>query len=321
MGGVDERHYRKEIYPGAVQFMLELARGKRENKWGNVQPPPLVRLLSARPQRLSFLRMTTTSIVAREFERVARQNKLTSWGLDLEGSRYGRLRDVLPAVRGDFRAFGRTKVQNWVDELGLDAGQAKAIFIGDNGQGDVQAAFNMAQFGPPFAAAFIHHVVDAPIEQWTFTDASANCFNADIAMLRRHKIHLFNGYLDASRKALSLGFISSNGHARIGKDVNSSNIARLCRLHAQDPTRFSRYPCIKKSSGASSRMRLFWFGGAEVSPEFALNPNDYSTRLRACGYPISHPEINRSGRCLTLLNELDRFDSWTSLSRRQWFGR
>ena len=37
---------------------------------------------------------------------------------------------------------------------------AKAIFIGDDGQGDVQAALSMACFGPPFAAAFIHQVTD-----------------------------------------------------------------------------------------------------------------------------------------------------------------
>ena len=36
----------------------------------------------------------------------------------------------------------------------------EAIFIGDDGQGDVQAAVSMATFGPPFAAAFIHQVAE-----------------------------------------------------------------------------------------------------------------------------------------------------------------
>lgn len=39
----------------------------------------------------------------------------------------------------------------------------QAIFIGDDGQGDVQAALNMASFGPPFAAAFIHQVQEVGI--------------------------------------------------------------------------------------------------------------------------------------------------------------
>ena len=30
-----------------------------------------------------------------------------------KGSKYGRLRDVLPALLGDFRPFGRTKLRNW----------------------------------------------------------------------------------------------------------------------------------------------------------------------------------------------------------------
>ena len=41
------------------------------------------------------------------------------------GSQYGRLRDLLPALRGDFRKFGTTKLKNWERVLGKDLGQAK----------------------------------------------------------------------------------------------------------------------------------------------------------------------------------------------------
>lgn len=78
-GGVDEAGYRKEVYPGAIQFMLELARGPRLVK------PPSVKLLSARPKKLGFLRMKPTSRVAREFQRVALENDV-AWGIDFEGS-------------------------------------------------------------------------------------------------------------------------------------------------------------------------------------------------------------------------------------------
>ena len=150
---MDEAGYRKEVYPGAVQFMLEVSRGPKLT-----EEPPKVKLLSARPKKLGFLKMTPTSRVSREFTRVAQENGLKKWGIDFEGSQYGRLRDLLPALRGDFRKFGKTKLKNWEDVLGNDLGQAKAIFIGDDGQGDVQAALSMANFGPPFAAAFIHQV-------------------------------------------------------------------------------------------------------------------------------------------------------------------
>ena len=122
-GGVDQLGYRKEIYPGAVQFMLELS-------WGRPQAEPQqVRLLSARPRKLSFLKLKEGSAVAREFQRVAEENGVPQWGIDLEGSQYGRLRDVLPALRGDFRNFGATKLRNWAQALGPDRGQAKAWSI------------------------------------------------------------------------------------------------------------------------------------------------------------------------------------------------
>ena len=81
-GGVDEAGYRKEVYPGAIQFMLELARGRRP-----LVKPPSVKLLSARPKKLGFLRMKPTSRVAREFQRVALENGV-AWGIDFEGSEF-----------------------------------------------------------------------------------------------------------------------------------------------------------------------------------------------------------------------------------------
>ncbi|OLP87368.1 hypothetical protein AK812_SmicGene31400 [Symbiodinium microadriaticum] len=280
-GGIDE----KEIYPGAVQFMLEIARGRAAGTFTKDRPPPNVRLLSARPEKLGFLRMKPTSKVAREFQRVAKANELPSWGIDFQGSKYGRIRDVFPALLGDFRPFGRTKLRNWEEVLGNDVGQQKAVFLGDNGQGDVQAARDMAMFGPPFVAAFIHQV-------------------AERKAVDHPRIRYFHGYLEASKIALQIRLISPSGHCRVGRDVNASNLARLCRLHAADPQTYSHYPCISETGD------LLWPDGSPVPEALGLRADDQTTRLRKCGSSKAMMLINQGNRCAKLLAELEEFRRW-----------
>eukprot|EP00439_Symbiodinium_sp_Y106_P039359 s7302_g4.t2 len=284
-GGIDECGYRKEIYPGAVQFMLEIACGRAAGTFSKDRPPPSVRLLSARPEKLGFLRMKPTSKVAREFQRVAEANELPSWGIDFQGSKYGRLRDVFPALLGDFRPFGRTKLRNWEEVLGTDVGQQKAVFLGDNGQGDVQAAHDMAMFGPPFVAAFIHQV-------------------ADNKAVDHPRIRYFHGYLEASKIALQMRLISPSGHRRVGGDVKASNLASLCRLHAADPQRYSHYPCISVTGD------LLWPDGSPVPESLGLRADDQTTRLRKCGSSKAMMLINQGNRCAKLLAELEEFRRW-----------
>ncbi|CAK9075160.1 Uncharacterized protein SCF082_LOCUS36473 [Durusdinium trenchii] len=211
--------------------------------------------------------MKPKSRVALEFQRVARENGFPEWGIDFEGSQYGRLRDLLPALRGDFRKFGATKLRNWEQVLGRDIGQAKAIFIGDDGQGDVQAALKMASFGPPFVAAFIHQVSDkAPL-------------------VPHSRVLYFQSYLQASQLALQRRLISREGVERVKASVEGSNLVRLCRLHAQDPRRYSKYPCRREGG-------LFWPDGSKADLHLK---DDQTVRIRSCGFPKAHPEIDRAG--------------------------
>jgi len=220
IGGVHEAGYWGEVYPGAAQFILELGRGSR--RWMRGVCPPLPRLLSSRPEHIGALHLEESSTLAQEFRKVGDENGFVEWGVDLEGSLYGRFRDLFGMVRGNYSSMGRTKADRWRLALESSRGRQDAIFVGDDGQGDVVAALEMAR-GPSFRAAFIHQV--APV----WHDAADRS-----RQLERQQIFLFRGYLEAAGIAARRGLISSSGHRRVSRTIRSSSLARLCRLHAKD---------------------------------------------------------------------------------------
>ena len=97
------------------------------------------------------------------------------------------------------------------------------------------------------------------------------------------------------------------------KDVNASNLARLCKLNAEDPVRYSHYPCISESG------ELLWPDGSPVPESLGLRADDQTTRLRRCGSSKAMKLINRGNRCETLLAKLGEFAQWErKTAKRSW---
>jgi len=221
--GSDKSCYKKEIYPGVLQFMLEVSRGPNET----VHPSKVVPL-SHRPAALAtVLSLKGKSGVVLEATRTGQTNGLPSWGLDVKNAQYGKLLDsMLPKRRGV--GTDRTKFQRWKKFCTAKP----TVFVGDNGQGDQAAAEQMALQGDNrLHAAFIHVV------QRDQTKVPAS-----------DKIHFFDTYYDAAQIAFDLGLISQAGMERVKQAFGNSSIIQMCNnLHMFTD---GRYPCTNQTTGA-----------------------------------------------------------------------
>jgi len=246
--GVYEKHV---IYPGFAQFVVELARGPEEALY--VLRPAI---FSARPESFGFLKVDQNSPLAGAlkpevdpndpaiwdqynaelkievpenmvaynyqdggFQQVLKHTegqKLTSFGLNVAGSKYGHFDDFV-----DFTKIGNTKYENFqevfLEEAAKDSAKACAIFIGDDGQGDCNpASEKMRKFVKPgtqelgMKAAFIH--------QLTCSD-KPTCEAAEATPDAAPRI-LFVTYLDAARKAQQHGLISEAAVGRVRSAVD-----------------------------------------------------------------------------------------------------
>jgi len=124
-----------EIYPGALNFALELGRGPRE---GEIAAPPKAVPLSARPEELRFLLgIKDSDPLNIAFQKVASSENASAWGLDLAGAQYGSLMNALSVFQSRFEAgLSQKKFNGW---LAYNASEP-TFFLADNGQGDVKAA-------------------------------------------------------------------------------------------------------------------------------------------------------------------------------------
>jgi len=262
--------YANEIYPGALQFELELSRGPSES----IDPPSLI-LLTARPRELAnigLFKVTAEDRLAVEAARVGRENGLSSWGVNVRKAQYGQLVDqVLPS---DWRiGRDRTKYTTWLAvSAGLDT---PSVFIGDNGKGDLSAAEQMMRAPRPIVAAFIHNVRDAPRRP------SAS-----------RRVVAFDTYIEAAVKANAMGLISSGAVERVRKSVANSGLMQLCMRMSE--FRFGMYPCVSVSTGS-----VFDKMSARPINDIALTP-DLSAILPACGASGSAKKIDLNGRCRKL---------------------
>jgi len=161
-----------EIYPGALNFVLELGRGPRE---GEVAAPPKVVPLSARPSELRFaLGIKASDPLNRAFQEVASSEGIPGWGLDLAGAKYGSLMNALSVFQSRFEAgLSYRKFSGW---LSYNASEP-TVFLADNGQGDVKAAEMMVARQNDILFQSIDSDGDGMINESEFVSLVTTCFS------------------------------------------------------------------------------------------------------------------------------------------------
>mmetsp|Transcript_11564 Transcript_11564/g.24352 ORF Transcript_11564/g.24352 Transcript_11564/m.24352 type:complete len:546 (-) Transcript_11564:16-1653(-) len=159
-----------EVYPGAIQFMLELGRGPRE---GEVLLPPKVVPLSARPEeltRLGILKIDVKSPLNVAFQEAGRAHNASGWGIDVEGAQYGSAWNGFKSYES---GLSKKKFLGWSKfsaTLNLST-----IFIGDNGQGDVRAAQMMLEDQDSALLAILDEDESGTIEENEFMTHFSGC--------------------------------------------------------------------------------------------------------------------------------------------------
>jgi len=135
------------LYPGIVEFLIGLSRGQK-----NMEPRP-INFLSARAgDTVPFVRLTADHPIV--------QTVLGSGG-EVGTFLYGHVQDQLMRVFGKhsrWAALGRTKVRNLIKYMKEKPANLKAIFVGDDTEGDLMAGIYLLRNCPEVSAVFIHKV-------------------------------------------------------------------------------------------------------------------------------------------------------------------
>ncbi len=76
-------------------------------------------------------------------------------------------------------------------------------------------------------------------------------------------------------------------------------VALVKKCIAEDPAKYSKYPC-------RDGRKLYWPDGSRAELELS---EDQTVRIRSCGFPTAHPEINRGDR--------DIVEKWKDESKTQ----
>lgn len=155
-GGVDRVYPRGFIYPGVIEFYLELMRGGGTDS--------SITFISARP---SVGQGMTEGATYKRLQKIWNERKIPSPTPNLlPGSLLSSTRSTIPLV-GDMRHIAEKKFKSFMEYSSIYP-EAKFVFVGDNGQGDVQTAQMMRDRLPDrVLAAFIHDVSESSVESPT----------------------------------------------------------------------------------------------------------------------------------------------------------
>ncbi|MDP2434140.1 MAG: DUF2183 domain-containing protein [archaeon] len=148
-GGVDVSIPKGTLYPGIIEFYLELLRGL-----GNPQFDSTITFLSARPSVGDS--GITESATYHRLQTIWDERQVPS---PIPNLLPGSLRGSGPSLFGKMDGIAAKKFQNFIEYAQIYP-EARFIFIGDNGQADVKTAEMMRDALPErVLAAFIHDVM------------------------------------------------------------------------------------------------------------------------------------------------------------------
>ncbi|WP_256841792.1 diacylglycerol kinase family protein [Ornithinimicrobium cryptoxanthini] len=183
----DRRYPRGTVYPGVVEFLLALDHGAAREP--------------GRPGDLTFI--TARPSDPRGLVESYTRNGLAELGLPPHSVMTGHLLNV--ATKG---RIAERKMANF-DRSRLLFPECQVVFIGDNGQADVEVSRAMLARDPEHVrAVFIHHV--SPV-------------GPDVrASLAAEGIWLFDTYADAAARAHELGLISEQGFEQVRAAVEAT---------------------------------------------------------------------------------------------------
>eukprot|EP00164_Ancoracysta_twista_P006208 GFYU01008610.1.p1 GENE.GFYU01008610.1~~GFYU01008610.1.p1 ORF type:complete len:663 (-),score=153.78 GFYU01008610.1:108-2096(-) len=204
IAGIDKSFNKKDVYPGVLQFYMELDMGPysemglwEEGRCGNLV------FLSARPHLYKDVSESASYAL---FDKLRRNMNLYTNPSLLAGDL--KVTTVKMMV-GDFTAILEKKFSNFLEYSALYP-ECKYVFVGDNGQADVKVGEMMYDAKPDHVSAvFIHLCQDV---EKTF---GASDEGAGLSKWNDLGFVFFKTYVGAAVQAFKRGLIHANGVSRV----------------------------------------------------------------------------------------------------------
>eukprot|EP01134_Creolimax_fragrantissima_P008499 CFRG8499T1 len=223
IAGVDASFPRKQIYPGVLEFYKQMDIGPNDESgnWNTGRMGNLV-FLSARPhvykdvaERASynlFKKMRSERGLYCNATMLAGQvsmETMRSMNLELGGKGLHLAK---------FTSIMNKKLSNYEEFSDLYP-EYNAVFIGDNGQGDVMVVQKAIEAKRPVIGAFIHHII--PIEKtFGYEEGSKEKWDSQ-------GICFFTTYVGAAVAAFERGLISVSGLENVARKARAELVATL----------------------------------------------------------------------------------------------
>jgi hypothetical protein len=200
LGGIDVQYERGDLYPGVVQFMLELSQYQGEGR-PLTATPPTVAILTARAQEFKVaLELRSTSKLAGAFRRAGTAASVSDWGLG--PVLYGSVAEWVWQTKKGLRKFNNFERLLQQDLTGTIL---QYIYVGDTGELDQEAGETMLREYPEVVKAVFLHVVSQ--------DPSPPI--PPPKLINGRPILFFRTYVGAAAMATQLGFMGGDGLLRV----------------------------------------------------------------------------------------------------------